>query len=184
MSKNNFKKEIQQKYKGRGNTWIRIESDSPAYQSFLSLIPSCEEGKTFLNHVNREGFGWARFSKVEGTKDNPLELFEVRFKGSKIDHPDNILTVEYSVSKNFKLLGNTPVKLDLETDPSNRKQKQVKKDFKRKIENNTESIEIDKTDVVKEIRLIKESALTKPCDKELENWYEFLKLNGLYEENV
>ena len=75
----------------------------------------------FLEHVTREGFGWARFSKVEGSESEPVEVFEVRYKGSKIDHPDNLLTVLHKVSKDFPLLGNTPVKLDIEVLPSNRK---------------------------------------------------------------
>ena len=77
MSKNKFKKQIQEKYKGRGNTWVKIPKDSPAFQSFLNLVPDCNVGLSFLDHVNREGFGWARFSKVEGTESSPVELFEV-----------------------------------------------------------------------------------------------------------
>ena len=39
-------------------------------------------------------------------------------------------------------------------------------------------------DVEKEVSIIKEAVLTKPSNRELELWYEFLKLNNLYEENV
>ena len=184
MSKNKFKKQIQEKYKGRGNTWVKIPKDSPAFQSFLSLIPNCSDGVAFLNHVNREGFGWARFSKVEGDEVNPIELFEVRYKGSKIDHPENILNVSHSVSKDFPLLGNTPVKIDIEVLPENRKSKKQTNTFKRKIVKNSEEVIEDYQDIEQEITIIKEAALTKPSNKELENWYEFLKLNGLYEENV
>ncbi len=184
MSKNKFKKQIQEKYKGRGNTWVKIPKESQAFQSFLNLIPDCSEGSAFLDHVNREGFGWARFSKVEGTELEPIELFEVRYRGSKIDHPENIMTVSYSVSKDFPLLGNTPVKLNIEISPENRKVKKQIPVFKRKITKSSEEIIEDYHDVETEIRIIKEAALTKPSDSELENWYEFLKLNGLYEENV
>ena len=55
---------------------------------------------------------------------------------------------------------------------------------KRKITKDSNEIIEDFQDVEQEIRIIKEAALTKPSNKELENWYEFLKLNGLYEENV
>jgi hypothetical protein len=184
MSKNKFKKQIQEKYKGRGNTWVKIPKDSQAFQSFLSLIPSCKEGSAFLEHVNREGFGWARFAKVEGTESDPVEIFEVRYKGSKFDHPENLLTVSHSISKDFPLLGNTPVKLDIEILPENRKVKKQDFTFKRKVTKNSEEVIEDFQDVEQEIRIIKEAALTKPSNKELENWYEFLKLNGLYEENV
>tara|TARA_B100001094_G_scaffold300792_1_gene326480 strand:+ start:297 stop:851 length:555 start_codon:yes stop_codon:yes gene_type:complete len=184
MSKNKFKKQIQEKYKGRGNTWVKIPKDSQAFQSFLNLIPDCSEGSTFLNHVNREGFGWARFSKVEGTELNPIELFEVRYKGSKLDHANNLLIVSHSISKDFPLLGNTPVKLDIEVLPENRKAKKSTATFKRKVTKSSEEVIEDFQDVEQEIRMIKEAALTKPSNRELENWYEFLKLNGLYEENV
>lgn len=184
MSKNKFKKQIQEKYKGRGNTWVKIPKDSQAYQSFLSLIPDCSEGSVFLGHINREGFGWARFSKVEGTESDPVELFEVRYKGSKIDHPENLLKVSHSVSKDFPLLGNTPVKIDIEVLPENRKSKKQLPAFKRKIVKNSEEVIEDYQDIEQEILIVKEAALTKPSNRELENWYEFLKLNGLYEENV
>ena len=184
MSKNTFKKQIQEKYKGRGNTWIKIPKDSFAFQSFLNLIPNCDEGSLFLEHVNREGFGWARFSKVEGSESEPVEVFEVRYKGSKIDHPDNLLTVSYNISKDFPLLGNTPVKLDIEVLPNNRKTKKQTSQVKRKITKDSNEVIEDFQDVEQEVRIIKEAALTKPSNKELENWYEFLKLNGLYEENV
>ena len=184
MSKNKFKKQIQEKYKGRGNTWVKIPKDSQAFQSFLNLVPDCEEGSTFLEHVNREGFGWARFAKVEGTELDPIEIFEVRYKGSKFDHPNNLLTVSHSISKDFPLLGNTPVKLDIEVLPENRKAKKQTATFKRKVTKNSEEVIEDFQDVEQEIRIIKEAALTKPSNRELENWYEFLKLNGLYEENV
>lgn len=185
MSKNNFKKDIQQKYKGRGNTWVKISKDSPAFQQFLNLIPNCSEGLLFKSHIDREGFGWARFSKVEGTNESPVEMFEVRYKGSKIDHPENILVVAHDVSKDFELLGNTPVKLNLEVLPENRKAKKITASTSvRKITKKSEDVIEDFQDVEQEIRIIKEASLTKPSSKELENWHEFLKLNGLYEENV
>lgn len=185
MSKNNFKKDIQQKYKGRGNTWVKIEKSFPVFPEFMRLIPSCEEGNAFRDHIEREGFGWARFSKVEGTSEEPIEVFEVRYKGSKVDQPDNLLFVPYSISQDFPLLGNTPVKLNLEVLPKDRKEKVVTaKSLVRRTTKTSEEVVDDFQDVVQEIKIIKEAALTKPSTRELENWYEFLKLNGLYEENV
>jgi len=185
MSKNNFKKTIQEKYKGRGNTWVKIPLNSKAFTEFSKYIPDNNEGKIFKSHIEREGFGWVRFSKVEGTEKEPLELFEVRYKGSKIDHPNNIMTLPYNISFDLPLLGNTPVKLQLEIDPLKRKEKDIKKTIsKRNI--TKENIEIldENYDISTEIKIIKEAILTKPSDRELENWYEFLKLNDLYEDNV
>ena len=112
-------------------------------------------------------------------------MFEVRYKGSKIDHPENILEVSHDVSKDFELLGNTPVKLNLEVLPENRKVKKITASASvRKVTKKSEDVIEDFQDVEQEIRIIKEASLTKPSSRELENWYEFLKLNGLYEENV
>ena len=164
MSKNKFKKQIQEKYKGRGNTWVKIPKDSPAFQSFLNLVPDCNVGLSFLDHVNREGFGWARFSKVEGTESSPVELFEVRYKGSKIDHPDNILTVAYDISKDFPLLGNTPVKLDIEILPENRKAKKQVITRNRRVVKNSEEINEEIENIEQEVQIIKEAVLTKPSN--------------------
>lgn len=188
MSKNNFKKDIQQRYKGRGNTWVKIIKGTEAYDLFEKKLNSIDNIESFdyYNHVKREGYGWVRFSKVTGRSEEPLENFELRYKGSKLDHADCILTIPYSLSKDMPLLGNTPVKLQIETDPNNRKVKEVS--FVKKNpsldSDEIESLSLNEVDVSIEIKSIKEAALTKPCNKELENWYQFLKLNGLYEENV
>ena len=185
MSKNKFKKDIQERYKGRGNTWVKVVKGTQAYSLFEEKLNEVKDAEEFKSHVNREGFGWVRFSKVTGTTEEPFENFELRYRGSKFDHLDCILTMPYSVSKEMPLLGNTPVKLQLEIDPSQRKKKEVS--FIRKNANINEEIEDDLDNDInpkEEIKIIKEATLTKASDKELEEWYEFLKLNGLYEENV
>lgn len=188
MSKNNFKKDIQQRYKGRGNTWVKITKGTEAYDLFEAKLNSIDniENFDYYKHVKREGYGWVRFSKVTGNNSEPFETFELRYKGSKLDHADCILTVPYSLSKDMPLLGNTPVKLQIETEPNNRKVKEVsfvKKNPSLDAEENMFQ-DTNEVDVNIEIKTIKEAALTKPSNKELENWYQFLKLNGLYEENV
>ena len=185
MSKNNFKKDIQSRYRGRGNTWVKVIKGTKAYEIFNQKLSSIKDANEFKSHVLREGYGWLRFSKVTGSENDPYENFELRYKGSKFDHVDCIVTMPYSVSKEMPLLGNTPVKLQIETLPENRKT--PKTSFVKK-NPMLEEAEISKTENVsnygEEIRIIKEAALTTPSNIELENWYEFLKLNGLYEENV
>ena len=181
MSKNKFKKSIQERYKGRGNTWVKVVKGTKAYEIFEKKLLSIEESLSFQAHVKREGYGWLRFSKVTGTEGDPYENFELRYKGSKLDHVDCIVSMPYSVSKEMPLLGNTPVKLQIEIDPANRKKKSVSFVRKNASIGEEENIE-DKP--LEEIKVIKEAALTKASTKELEEWYEFLKLNGLYEENV
>ena len=186
MSKNSFKKPIQERYKGRGNSWVKVNNTQEGYDDIICHLKQFgDSAKDYISHIEREGFAWLRFSKVEGDSNNPLVRYEVRYKGSKIDHPESFLIFKDTLSSTFELLGNTPVKLQLEVLPENRKvsSSPVKKNNYIKVSNNENNVEyID--DIENEVRIIKEAALTKPTDYELEKWYEFLKINNLYEDNV
>ena len=184
MSKNSFKKIIQERYKGRGNSWVKVmknQEGSSEIKKLLDAQPK-DEVLEYKSHTEREGFFWIRFTKIEGTSNNPLVMFEVRYKGSKIDHPNSTVLIEDKVAQHFSLLGNTPYKLQYEIDPSIRKAKKTNSP-KKLITNVKSSEEIIELDIEKEIRVIKEASLTKPTDSELEEWYEFLKVNNIYEEN-
>ena len=183
MSKNSFKKSIQERYKGRGNSWVKVFKDHAAADYIKDLLKNFDS-KDYIEHTEREGFYWIRFSKVEGTADDPFVRFEVRYKGSKIDHPESTILINDSIAKEFSLLGNTPVKLQLEINPSDRKTKNTDVVKKHRIKNVVKEIDNLEVDIEKEVRIIKEAVLTKPTNRELELWYEFLKLNNLYEENV
>ncbi len=183
MSKNSFKKTIQERYKGRGNSWVKVLKDQEGAKDIEKLLLNIN-AESYITHTNREGFYWIRFSKVEGTADQPLVRFEVRHKGSKIDHPESTILINDNIAKEFLLLGNTPVKLQLEMVPSERKTKTLDVIKKHRIKNTAKEIDNFEVDIEKEVRIIKEAVLTKPSNRELELWYEFLKLNNLYEENV
>lgn len=186
MSKNSFKKLIQERYKGRGNSWVKVINNQEGYNDIINHLKNFgDDAKEYREHIEREGFAWLRFSKVEGDANNPLVRYEIRYKGSKIDQPESFLIFKHKLSETFALLGNTPVKLQLEVFPSQRKQdkksiKNIKQNKEIVNENNRSGFD----DIAEEIRVIKEAALTKPTDNELEKWYEFLKINNLYEENV
>jgi len=186
MSKNSFKKPIQERYKGRGNSWVKVNNNQEGYNDIINHLKKFgDEAKEYTCHIERESFAWIRFSKVEGDSNNPLVRYEVRFKGSKSDQPESFLIFKHSLTETFELLGNTPVKLQLEILPENRKQNSVKfKSNNRNSDLGKTKVEEENIDFEKEIRIIKESALTKPADNDLEKWYEFLKVNNLYEENV
>ena len=121
MSKN-FKNTIRDRYKGRGNCWVKVPQDSSVYNDVITIANS-EDGSDYISHVEREGFAWIRFSKPTGSQEKPQAIFEVRKRGSKIDHPDCILILDDSIAKDLPLLGNTPVKLQIEIDPAHRKVK-------------------------------------------------------------
>lgn len=184
MSKNEFKKSIQNRYKGRGNSWVKIlknQSGVDQIERFLSNIVD-KDKQEYLSHTDREGFFWLRFSKVEGDASNPLVRFEIRYRGSKEDHPESTILVEDAIAKDFALLGNTPVKLELETNPENRKAKKEINPIRQR-QKSAETINVVQ-DIQKEITIIKEASLSKPSSYELEEWYDFLRINNLYEENV
>ena len=183
MSKNSFKKSIQERFKGRGNSWVKVLNSQEGYNDIINHLQKFgDSAKDYINHIEREGFAWMRFSKVEGDANNPLVRYEVRFKGSKVDQPESFLVFKNDLSETFDLLGNTPVKLQLEINPDDRKQ--IKTQSKTSIKSRSSEEKEVFVDLENEIKVIKEAALTKPTDYELEKWYEFLKLNNLYEENV
>lgn len=180
MSKNSFKKEFQQKYKGRGNSWLKIPQSSECFDKVINFLQEIgDETNEFQNAINREEFAWLRFSKVEGDADNPLCTFEVRYKGSKIDHPDCTISFDANLVQDLPLLGNTPHKMQLEIDPSkrtlnNNQQAKTRKEKKRE----------DSEEAIQTITVIREATLSKPTSQELKEWHEWLKINNMYEEHA
>ena len=181
MANNSFKKTISERYKGRGNSWVKVPLDSKAHEYIKKLYNkvSDQEKSQYITHTEREGFAWIRFKKPSGTKDSPLVLFEVRLKGSKIDQPEYSIEIPDEHVKSLELLGNTPLKLQLESSV-----KELKKEIKtdRPLRNSSKK-EVNLLEIAEEIKIIKEAALSKPSNKELNDWYEFLKVNNIYEES-
>jgi len=183
MSKNNFKKEIQSRYKGRGNSWVKVPFETKAYSYVKKILDDVDDEtkKEFLKFNQRENFSWMRFKKVIGTSDEPITVFEVRIKGSKIDQPEYEVSIPDCHVSDLELLGNTPLKLQLETDVKDVKSSSPK--VKNKSTNKNTSF-MHEEEIEEELRVIKEAALTKPTDRELDEWYTFLKANDLYEESA
>ena len=185
MSKN-FKAKIRDRYKGRGNCWVKVPKDNEAYDKTLEVIQNVNATE-YITHIEREGFAWIRFSKPSGSEESPSCLFEVRYKGSKIDHPDSILNISDSIAESLPLLGNTPVKLQLEIEPSKRKAKEVKASIpKRRKSKTSHTFNYNENEAKVEARLevIQEAALTRPTSYELKEWEDFLKAEGLLEYSI
>ena len=184
MAKNTFKKAISDRYKGRGNSWVRVEFEDESYNYIKDIInkTSSSENSSYVKNTQREGFAWMRYKKVSGTESDPTVIFEVRIKGSKLDQPEYSVEIPDSLVKDLSLLGNTPFKLQLESEIKKtvtlKKTKKVLNN-KSSIENKSESLE----EIANNIKEIKEAALSKPTSYELNKWYEFLKLNNIYEES-
>jgi hypothetical protein len=176
---NNFKNTIRDRYKGRGNCWVKVPQESSVYSEIIKLLKN-EESKEYTAHIEREGFAWMRFSKPTGSKEEPRALFEIRYRGSKIDHPDCVLNLLDSDVKDLPILGNTPVKLQLEVDPDKRKNVlQNKKAKESKVKNNSIKENNSNENENKIVEIISEATLTKSSEKELREWERFLELEGL-----
>lgn len=192
MGKNSFKSIIRDRYKGRGNCWVRVDSENQVYSKVINALPKNEpEVQTYISHIEREGFAWIRFSKAEGFESNPITVFEVRYKGSKIDHPDTLLKISDNEAQSLKLLGNTPVKLQIEIFPADRISKRKKQtetlNSVRKRKNN-KSLDEDlnfSTEMLDiQINKVKETALGKANPYELKAWEKFLEVEGLLDDTI
>ena len=105
----------------------KVDSTNQVYFKVINALPKNEPAvQTYISHIEREGFAWIRFSKAEGVESNPITVFEVRYKGSKVDHPDTLLKINDNEAQSLSLLGNTPVKLQIEIFPSDRTSKSKK----------------------------------------------------------
>ena len=174
----NFKAVIRNRYKGRGNCWVKVPNDSAVFQIVVNSLSNVDASE-YLNHIDREGFAWVRFSKPAGNQQEPLVTYEVRYRGSKIDHPDTIITISDNLAKDLPLLGNTPVKLQLEIDPSVRKMKEDKPKLKKKQSEYVALNKEERVDIQDRIKVIEKTALSKPTSQELAQWKTFLAEEGL-----
>ena len=175
---NNFKAIIRNRYKGRGNCWVKVPNDSVVYKTVIDSLSNVN-ASNYLSHIDREGFAWIRFTKPAGNQNEPLETYEVRYRGSKFDHPDNTITVSDVIAKDLPLLGGTPVKLQLEIDPSVRKIKEEKPQLKKKQSEYVALNKEEKTNIQDRLMSIEKAALSKPSTQELAQWKTFLIEEGL-----
>jgi hypothetical protein len=114
----NWKQKYSLRYKGRGNSWIKISHKSAAKKiienKLKTFLEKGRDTKNYTNWTNSAGFYWLRFYKVLGSLEKPIVQFEIRFNGSKLYHENNLINIPGNIANMFDLLGNTPHKLMLE----------------------------------------------------------------------
>lgn len=172
----NKKNQIKNRHKGRGNTWLKIDKESNVYKRILDIIKPLESSN-IISFFEKSGYGWIRFSKVN--KDD-TGRYEIRYRGSKLDHPDCTINLSLEEINSFVLLGNTPVKLFLET---NEVKKEVIKKPKSKIIKklkNKSIVEVDTTNIKERMNKIRNVKPIKSTQQELDMWNKWCKLNGIY----
>lgn len=186
MGKNSFKKDIRERYRGRGNSWLKVPLDSQIFIDIKEKLKNVN-ADDYLSDVNEAGFAWARFITPSGTEDDPRVILEVRHQGSKIEQPDCTLDVSYNIASKLEGLGNTPFKLELEKKHIKPKKtpkikpKLTKKVKKEKFVSEEKKFQEEMEDTIAQTLInIKEAKLDIANSDDLFQWKEFLKAEGLY----
>ena len=190
MSKISFKTTIRERYKGRGNCWIKIPKSINIYNEIFDILKNKENSSDYITDIEREGFAWIRFVSPSGNESNPNITCEIRYQGSKIAQPDTTITISDVIAKDLPLLGNTPFKMDLEIKHIKPKKTKVVKPKKKKrkekdnvVVNETKMLqESFEEQIANEIDSAKEAALSLPTTQDLIQWKEFLAEEGLLED--
>ena len=182
----NKKQQIVNRYKGRGNCWVKVEKESQAGEIIASFLSSRNDASAYVQNTDREGFYWMRFSKVEVENNAVNTVFEIRVNGSKLDHPDHRISFDDNIVEGLSLLGGTPHKLQLETEDKKQKKPSIKKiNIVNEKDDNVEkevTVTIQKEKNDRDINNILEKELTAPTKQELLDWTAFLSATGLLNE--
>ena len=101
MSKNSFKANIRERYKGRGNCWIKIGRETSTYQEIINKIKDEPQAVDYLNDIKTAGFAWVRFVSPNGTQESPLITCEIRYLGSKTAQPECTIDIDDNIE--FKI---------------------------------------------------------------------------------
>ena len=56
MSKNSFKTVIRERYRGRGNCWIKVPFSSPVYRQIIDTLKDNNDASSYIVDIEREGF--------------------------------------------------------------------------------------------------------------------------------
>lgn len=186
MSKNSFKANIRERYKGRGNCWIKIGRETSTYQEIINKIKDEPQAVDYLNDIKTAGFAWVRFVSPNGTQERPLITCEIRYLGSKTAQPECTIDIDDNIAIDFDLLGNTPFKLELEKKHIKEKKPvkpavvKPKKSKKEKFVNEAQKFQESIEEVIEnELLNIKEAVLQQPTTSDIIQWKAFLKSEGL-----
>lgn len=179
-----WRQELTNRFKGRGSKWVFVSLEE--IESTLKTLEnnniSCQEYRKNIKNLNK---AWIRFSGPKLLKGIPHASFEVRTKGSTIDHPKQLhyIPVENtnfdSDSCIITLMSGTPKYLKLEEDSKGSSQNlkstkdKVKKIIKQKKLNKPE-VNVESQEDKLEISLPDFPSSNNPDD-----WESFLKAEGL-----
>lgn len=135
-------KDVKSKFKGRGRSWVKINIDHSSVSDIQKILnENLDNSKKYIAKTSEHGYYWLRFKKAN--KNN--SEFELRFKGSTIDHPESLIIISNAEVLKLENLENTPKKLFLEED---KKQDIIKKQAKTK-----DKVYVSKREIKKQEKL-------------------------------
>ena len=111
---NSWRAELKEHFSGRGRQWVKVALEDIA-PSLDDLEIEGHDVENYRKWINDAGYAWVRFSGGRINDDAPAAAFEVRYGGSKIDHPGvyHFMTIDAALEADF--LPNTPFGLRLES---------------------------------------------------------------------
>ena len=115
-----WRNEQKAQFAGRGSKWVKLTGK--LHEMVLNELAIYEsEGTDIQNYkgwTDKAGYAWVRYNGPRGTEDSPELAFEIRIRGSKIDHPRHLLRVSVEnwnkFEENREELGGTPFSMSLE----------------------------------------------------------------------
>lgn len=158
--------DISKRFKGRGAKWffVSLENIEPTLKKFESDCVVCE---TYRKNITKLGKAWIRFSGTRIRNGNKCAAFEVRTKGSTIDHPKQLhLVCIDDLDSVIEIMPGTPKALKLEEDSAPKPYNHVK----------------NKTKEDKQILLSEKDEVelpNSPNSNDPEDWEAFLEAEGL-----
>ncbi len=157
MSKNKWKQEILNRFKGRGKTWYKSTLDNSVSKKVEDFLKDKEGKDHYLGKAKELGFYWICFQNIKGTENDYNYMFEVRYKGSNENHRKDVIFIN---EKEFNILiplNSTPKKAGIE---GNHK-KSISKESKEKPRLTRRNL--DRKTITKSKKSVEEAVSIKPC---------------------
>ena len=113
-----WRSELKAKFSGRGAKWVKVSIDDVT--PTLASLGESEDVVSYANWIAAAGYAWIRFSGPRVVDGQHMAAFEVRTKGSTIDHPKQLHYVPViELDERIESMGTTPHAAKLEVTVTN-----------------------------------------------------------------
>lgn len=113
VSGDDWRSELNDRFGGRGAKWVKvsIEEVTPT----LASLGESEDVVSYVSWIEAAGYAWIRFKGPRVVDGQHMAAFEVRTKGSTINHPEQLHYVPVvELDERIELMGTTPYAAKLE----------------------------------------------------------------------